>query len=191
MKWLKKLMGGSQPAPSPSSLPAALVDREARQQAAGTEINRLVQEFLDQRGRRNRPGPLSVQNVETTVRYHDSGSKRAFASIVGKRGWVYKGPGCIVLVSTDGDWYVVGKIQYRWPEGNGYRRDTETYSSYGGPGRLWFEGLAVQEAEALSDGYYANPEGLVKAVEEAIAFWNAPRQPKPGQGRPRQGGSGR
>jgi hypothetical protein len=184
MSWFRRRPGSAEPNPDPGA------GRNAAEQRAGADINRMVQEFLTECRRRHRSGRLSVQNVSMMVRYHDSQSTRALASIVGKTGWVYRDVvGCIVLVSNDGDWYFTGKCQYLWPQGNGYRRETNTYSAWGRPDLVWFEGLAPQELERLSDDYFTRPDAIVDTVRAAIASWNAPRRPRSEQQRHRPGPS--
>jgi hypothetical protein len=187
MGWFKNLISRkADPAPKPAEPWAIPPGRKETEQAAGAEINRLVQEFLDSCRRRRRTGRLSVQNVSVTLNYTDQ-SKNTFASIVGKQGWVYRQFGSfVVVVSNDGDWAFAGKYQYREPQGNGYQFIIESYHANGSciePQRHWFEGFEQYYAERLSDVAYTDPQAIVRAVQEAITDWQKPRLPRPKGGK--------
>jgi len=162
--------------PSPGDPPVGRKDRERR---AGEAINLLVNDFLEERRQRRRSGRLSLQNVDVTLNYPNA-SRRTFVSLPGKTGWVFRMRGHFVLVvSNDGHWAFAGKFQYRVSEGRDYRFVLESYSANGSPDSVWFEGFDRFYDDRLSDDGYSNPEAIVRAFEQAIAYWKTPRSPRP------------
>lgn len=146
---------------------------------AGTEINRLVAEFLEDCKQRNRVGRADLANRSRSMHVSEAESIEVSYCMTGQ-GWIYDSPyiNCGFALSNEGEWRYVGCYTVLTHVGRHKEIQSWAAKYYGHGDRVIFEEIDLREYYTLvgrrhRDTNTAEPADALDIAKCAIEEWRA------------------